>query len=387
MFSGCSSLRTAPAFTAIGVDESSCRAMFLNCNNLQSADNIILSASQLVNNCYHTMFSGCTVLAKAPTVSAESSADYCCYQMFKGCSRLASAGSINIAAAGPLGLGCFREMFSGCSGMTAAPSISATSTADYSCYQMFYNCSSMTSAETISLKANLLAHECYYMAFYGCSSITKAPVIGPVAEGDVVSMAIAEGDKTDKERQCEQMFRGCSSLTDISGIALKADLLSYNCYREMFSGCTSLSSAPALPATQLAQGCYRSMFENSAITTAPELPATTLAEYCYYYMMAGCKSLEGPVFLPAQTLVANCYGGMFNGASKLDAVTCLAVTTVQDATKDWLKNISNLGIFTKPGTVTWWTRGASGIPTNWVVRDYGLDPVFNARPFDQEEDF
>lgn len=35
--------------------------------------------------------------------------------------------------------------------------------------------------------------------------------------------------------------------------------------------------------------CYYSMFQGcSSLTTAPELPATTLANYCYYSMFQGC---------------------------------------------------------------------------------------------------
>lgn len=45
------------------------------------------------------------------------------------------------------------------------------------------------------------------------------------------------------------------------------DHVSERCYYKMFSGCTSL-------------------------TTAPELPATTLADFCYYNMFYGCTNLQ-----------------------------------------------------------------------------------------------
>ena len=54
-------------------------------------------------------------------------------------------------------------------------------------------------------------------------------------------------------------------------------------YTYMFSDCSSLTQAPALPATTLADSCYYNMFSGcTALTQAPELPATTLASYCYY---------------------------------------------------------------------------------------------------------
>ena len=65
------------------------------------------------------------------------------------------------------------------------------------------------------------------------------------------------------------------------------------CYYSMFRGCTSLTMAPALPATKLASSCYAGMFRGcTSLTTAPKLPATTLASYCYSGMFAGCTSLK-----------------------------------------------------------------------------------------------
>ena len=66
-----------------------------------------------------------------------------------------------------------------------------------------------------------------------------------------------------------------------------------SCYEPMFDGCTSLTQAPALPATTLAEGCYASMFSGcTSLTQAPALPAATLADYCYYGMFNGCTSLK-----------------------------------------------------------------------------------------------
>ena len=57
------------------------------------------------------------------------------------------------------------------------------------------------------------------------------------------------------------------------------------CYSYMFSSCSSLTQAPELPATALADWCYYSMFYScTSLTQAPELPATNLADRCYAYM-------------------------------------------------------------------------------------------------------
>ena len=65
------------------------------------------------------------------------------------------------------------------------------------------------------------------------------------------------------------------------------------CYSSMFYGCTSLTTAPSLPATTLANYCYSSMFYGcTSLTTAPSLPATTLANRCYLSMFYGCTKIK-----------------------------------------------------------------------------------------------
>lgn len=66
------------------------------------------------------------------------------------------------------------------------------------------------------------------------------------------------------------MFYGCSSLT--SAPELPAQTLARYCYFSMFQGCTSLSSAPALPATTLTSSCYSSMFEGCTSLSVSEQP-------------------------------------------------------------------------------------------------------------------
>lgn len=113
-----------------------------------------------------------------------------------------------------------------------------------------------------------------------------------------------------------EMFSGCSSL--ISAPELPAATLAVACYMNMFFGCTSLISAPLLPATALSGQCYYQMFRGcTLITSAPVLPATTLATYCYYYMFADCASLISAPILPATTLATYCYSYMFYNCESL----------------------------------------------------------------------
>ena len=94
------------------------------------------------------------------------------------------------------------------------------------------------------------------------------------------------------------------------------------CYFRMFEGCTSLTHAPALPATTLASYCYNNMFKNcTSLTQAPELPVTTLSINCYENMFSNCTSLTHIPELPATTLAKSCYSGMFDGCTSIKLST------------------------------------------------------------------
>ena len=124
------------------------------------------------------------------------------------------------------------------------------------------------------------------------------------------------------------LFKNCTQLT--SAPKLPATDLADGCYANMFEGCKSLTKAPELPATKLAYGCYYLMFSDcSALTTAPEeLPATELANACYRNMFSGCTSLTSAPQLPATTLAYNCYMNMFDGCTSLASAPELPATTL-----------------------------------------------------------
>lgn len=128
--------------------------------------------------------------------------------------------------------------------------------------------------------------------------------------------------ETNNARFC-YLFLNCSVLT--SAPELPATELATYCYYGMFYGCTSLTAAPELPATELEDRCYSTMFENcTSIKSAPELPATKLASFCYYEMFYGCTSLTSAPKLSAIELAEACYCKIFCGCKNLSSVTMLA---------------------------------------------------------------
>ena len=129
------------------------------------------------------------------------------------------------------------------------------------------------------------------------------------------------------------MFRDCTSLTQAP--ALPATTMKGHCYYYMFSGCTGLTQAPALPATTLAAYCYEYMFYDcTSLTQAPALPATTVAIYCYAYMFRGCTGLTQAPALPATTMMNYCYSSMFQGCTALTQAPALPATKMAESCYD-----------------------------------------------------
>ncbi len=321
--------------------------LFYNNTHLKSVEYLALPATTLAENCYKSMFKGCTSLTTAPVLPATALSQQCYYDMFMNCTSLTTAPDL---PATTLAGNCYNQMFNGCTGLTTAPELPATTLAD-NCYNgMFYGCTGLTTAP--ELPATTLASYCYISMFNGCTGLTTAP----------------ELPATTLANSCyNNMFSGCTALT--TAPELPATTLAGNCYQQMFLNCTGLTTAPELPVTTLASYCYTSMFNGcTGLTTAPELPATTLAAYCYVGMFQNCTSLTTAPELPATTLANSCYNYMFRGCSNLNYIKAMFTTTPASLyTNSWVDGVASSGTFVKNSAATWSVTGVHGIPSNWTV--------------------
>ena len=168
------------------------------------------------------------------------------------------------------------------------------------------------------------------------SNYNKFIMTGKIAASGNINSLLEEDEETARtislagKNYCYNgIFNGCTSLTQAP--ELPATTLANSCYSMMFWRCSSLTTAPELPATTLAERCYNQMFQEcKSLTQAPELPATTLANNCYYSMFSGCTSLTQAPTLPATTLANNCYYSMFSGCSSLTQAPTLPATALAD---------------------------------------------------------
>ena len=122
-------------------------------------------------------------------------------------------------------------------------------------------------------------------------------------------------------------------------------------FYSLFWGCKVLTTAPELPAKELASNCYGFMFYHcQALTEAPELPATTLAYMCYEEMFDSCIALTKAPTLPAENLTDCCYQNMFYNCINLSSVTIKA--TDVSAKKCLLNCLTNAGTAATSRTLT-----------------------------------
>ena len=155
-------------------------------------------------------------------------------------------------------------------------------------------------------------------------------------------------------------------IVNAGDLILPAITLTDYCYSSMFGGCYSLTTAPTLPATTLAWGCYNDMFYRTPLTTAPALPATTLAQYCYRSMFSGCTSLATAPVLPATTLADSCYYGMFRNTGVKTVTTYANDISANNCLSNWLNSVPATGDFYNLGTAVYTVDSPSGIPQGWT---------------------
>ena len=108
----------------------------------------------------------------------------------------------------------------------------------------------------------------------------------------------------------------------------------------------------------------------TSLTTAPQLPASTLASECYAFMFGSCTSLTTAPELLATTLVYRCYANILSYCPNINYIKCLATDiSASQCTYYWLAGVSSSGTFVKASSMTSWTTGNNGIPSGWTVQN------------------
>ena len=403
MFAGCTSLVTAPKFPKGShlYSTSACSSMFAGCTSLVNVPDIHIMRATYTGAFYNT-FEGCTSLTKAPClILDEDIKDDVTGQfssMFKDCTslnyikvsfrKLYKTNTANwVSNVAPTGTFVKHPLATwdivGPSGVPVGWTVEYDRDVitDFNPNHIFnpvgYLTFSPSDTTFIGLTKKLDKHSIYVSKdklswhklesndclefhanenFYVCGFLpsdvtidetyyTQFAITGKVSiSGNLNSIWNYQNLNVQfKQYQGINLFKDCVGITSIQNLIFP-DTVSKRCYRYMFSGCTSLTTASTLPATTLVEQCYHYMFQNcTSLTTAPVLPAITLAEYCYAYMFEGCTSLITAPALPAETLVSYCYVYMFKDCTSLTTAPTLPATTlVQSCYSGMFQNCTSL---------------------------------------------
>lgn len=155
---------------------------------------------------------------------------------------------------------------------------------------------------------------------------------------------------TSNARFC-YLFKKCDVLTSVPD--LPATNLADNCYRNMFEECTSIAEAPALPATKLAPYCYYDMFSGcTALTEVPDLLAKELPEHCYQYMFSSCEALVKGPKVSATTINQYSCHQMFAYCKNLSSVKLLISSDQMGVSYGVKSCFSNAGTAVTSRTLT-----------------------------------
>lgn len=166
-------------------------------------------------------------------------------------------------------------------------------------------------------------------------------------------------------------------------------------FRELFKNCTTLQSVPEnfLFAKYVVPGIYASMFLGcSSLITAPKLPATLSVDddylECYYGMFSGCTNLiNGPtISLNLFEILSHycTFASMFNGCKNLTSIKFNGTDTsfgnsfgfgeVDGIFQYWVNGITTTGILTVTNDdyldifENENYKNIHGVPQNWSVK-------------------
>lgn len=274
-----------------------------NCKNLVSVPSLS-PATQITNGT--GMFCECTKLTTVPALPPNV---VTLHEAFEGCTSLTTAPAI------PSKVIYGGNLFYGCTKLTTTPVNNSTVISRM--FNMFQGCTSLTSAKNFNIPNTMFYG---YNMFYGCSKLVTPPDIVRTANderSDVSEMfsgctSLKTAPKfIGKFRVGYRMFEGCSSLVDPPDFSEAT----FTNLSTTFYKCTSLKTPPIIKHIQNCEMGW--MFaECTSLETVPILPKNALSLYYCFYK---CTSLTWVSMCMPTEKVPNC-NYMFTGCINLTGI-------------------------------------------------------------------
>ena len=362
MFNGCSKLTTAPELPATTLGNYCYNIMFQNCTALTTAP--ALPATTLKDSCYKYMFNGCTSLTTAPELPATTLANYCYNSMFQNCTALTTAPEL---PATTLIRSCYGGMFSGCTNLNYIKCL-ATDISAANCTSNWVNgvAASGTFTKAASMNdwttgANGIPEgwiiENEYVGFVGLKFTSTGNSTVAMAKNGSAPTVDLKYSLDDGETWTQWGFSEIS-LSDGQTVCFKG-------LNTTFATSSNAYNKFVMTGSIAASGNLMSIIDDGACTTT-----TIPANYCFYKLFRECTSLTTAPELPATTLTEFCYYNMFARCTNLKYIKCLATNiSAADCTTNWVYRVASGGTFVKDSSMNDWATGSNGIPSGWTVQN------------------
>ena len=361
--------------TIIGEDDDF-NSLFANNAYLVSAENLILPTNT-TSNCYYRMFQGCIALTNAPVLPATTLTDDCYNNMFEGCSSLNSITCLatnistenyctiywlsDVAQTGTFKLATTSIWEFGESGIPTGWNVEYYDISQISGYAANYF--TLVAIDNCEFEFDCLSG---YLSYSLDNGVTWSELYKSRKENNKIS--VTTGNKI--------LFKGNNNgnfVDHSGGFPLFHSNGKYNVEGNIMSLIYGDDFVRHLSLNE--QYTFARLFigETNLISAAnlvlPEI-LTINCHYSYTVMFSGCTSLTTAPVLRASYLTEGCYSNMFYGCSSLNSITCLATNiSAEKCTENWLIGVSSSGTFIKASDMTDWTEGDNGIPSGWTVQN------------------
>ena len=274
-------------------------------------------------------------------------------------------------------------------------SISHTSGIKYTYYKLFQNCTSVVEVSNDFLEGVSIPTSKGYIGDSILSYLFSNTGITQVPEG-LFDFRQPPYNIYSCVSVYDYAFKDCKSLVSVpQNIFAKETSICQKQYRGMFSGCSSLTQAPDIYATNAPWLCCSNMFSGCvSLENPPQIACNVYAgTQSFLGMFQGCISLKQSPTMNDTIRDGGEWGqhyDMFKGCSSLNYVevsftqwTIYYSNNTSIHTKGWLANVSPTGIFVCPKELAEATdgyydeegnfvagvgRSADTIPVGWEIQ-------------------
>ena len=372
MFNGCSSLTTAPELPSTTLSYGCYEQMLLNCTSLTTAPE--LPATTLYSGCYNGMFWGCSSLTAAPELPATTLESRCYNSMFRGCTSLTTAPEL---PATELTDNCYIGMFKNCTKLnyvkanfTTTPSSTYTNgwLDGVASTGTFVPNPDATWPSTIERNSSTVPEGWTILEEY------KGLTFTAMEDGCIITYQ--NSDKTSAEYSKDGV--NWESYNGKSNASISSSISSYVAIR-LNKGEKLYVRGTIDPAGQ--SGKHTKFVINGKVAASGNINSLNnnsdvLPPSAYSDLFSGCTSLMSAPELPSVNLSSQCYYRMFRGCTNLNYIKANFVTDPSSSynnkyTYEWLYGVALIGTFVANPEATWTdtvTRGISTVPENWTIQ-------------------